>query len=74
MKPKGIVNGTPTASIPVPEEEEEVFPEDISPALPTVDVPLASLSEEEQLALALKASIDTVWEEQAAHLASFNFD
>lgn len=51
----------PATSIPIVEkEEEEVFPEDVGLALPTVDVPLASLSEEERLALALKASIDIV--------------
>lgn len=49
MKPKRIGIGTPTASVPVPEEEEEIFPDDISLALPVVDVPLANLCEEEQL-------------------------
>lgn len=63
MRPKGIVIGTPTVCTPTPEKEEKVLPEDISHALPAIDVPLASLSEKEQLALALalalKASIDT---------------
>lgn len=75
MRPKGFVIGTPAVSILAPEEEEEEeMPEDISHALPAADVPLASLSEEEQLALALRASIDTVREEQAAHVANFIFD
>lgn len=47
MRPKGIVIGTHTVSTPVPEEEEEVLPEEISHALPAADIPLASLSEEE---------------------------
>lgn len=72
MRPKGIVIGTPAASTLAPEEEE--MPEDISHALPATDVPLASLNEKEHLAFALRASIDTVWEEQAVRLASFIFD
>lgn len=74
MRQKGIVIGTPAVSTPVPEEKEEVLPEDISHALPAADVPLASLSEEEQLPLDLKASIDIVREEQAVRVASFIFD
>lgn len=75
MKLKGIVIGTPAASDLVPEEDEEVFPEDISSALPAADFPLASLSEEKQLALALKASIDTVRKnKQPVRLALFSTD
>lgn len=39
-----------------------------------VDVPLEGLREEEQLAIVLKASVDTVLEEQMAHVASFIYD
>lgn len=74
MIPKGIVIGTPATSTPTPEEEEEEMPEDIGYALPATDVPPANLSEEEQLALALRASINTVREEQATRVASFIFD
>lgn len=49
MRPKGTIIGAPTASAPMIEEvEDEIFPEDVNPTLPAPDIPLASLSEEEQ--------------------------
>lgn len=38
------------------------------------DIPVASLSEDEQLSLAVKASNDTKREKQAARVASFIYD
>lgn len=45
------------------EEVEEVILEGVGLTPRTTDIPLASLSEDKQLALTVKASIDTVWEE-----------
>lgn len=69
-----MIGGPITSAPMIEEEEEEIFLEDVDPTLPAAHVPLASLSEKEQLMLALKASIDTVREEQTARVASFSFD
>lgn len=73
-KPKGIVIGASAASAPfISNEEEEEEPilggDDIIP--PNTDVPMEGLNEEEQLAIALKAYVDTTLEEQVAPAESF---
>lgn len=42
--------------------------------LPPTNIPMEGLSEEEQMALALKASMDRIREEQATQIASFIYD
>lgn len=69
---KGIVIRTPVATMPsAKEEEDEPIPGIIDPTLLATDIPLASLSKDEQLALAVKASADMIPEERAARVASF---
>lgn len=46
-------------------EEEEPISRGVDIILPPLGVPVGELTEEEQLALALKASVDTASEERA---------
>lgn len=50
-------------------EEEEPVLQGVA-----VDVPMEGLDEEEQLAIALKASVDTALEEEAARVGSFIYN
>lgn len=72
-KPKGIVISSPTASTATaPEEEGSVLRDDDS-IPPSAEAPVGELTEEEQLALALKASMDTTLEEHAARCGKLCF-
>lgn len=61
------------SATPTPEEGGSVLRDD-DYILQSSDVPVRELTEEEQLAQALKASIDIALEEQAARVASFLFN
>lgn len=73
----GIIMGTPTVSVPILKEEEEPYYEGEGEGVGTditlspADIPLEGLSKDEHVALALKASMDAIREEQAARVASF---
>lgn len=59
-RPKGIVIGAPAVTMPLVEEEEDeplLGGLDLTPL--SIDIPLVELSEEEQLAFAVRASNDT---------------
>lgn len=65
---KGSVIGTLAASaFFIPEEEEDSILGGVDITPPSINVPVDGLDEEEQVALALKASMDTAREEQAGN-------
>lgn len=59
---------------PVEEEEDEPIFRDLDLTPPAISIHLARLSKEEQLALAVKASMETIREERAAWVTSFIHD
>lgn len=59
---------------PAEEEEDESILGDLDLTHPTASILLAGLSEEEQLALAVNASMHPIRGERAARVASFIYD
>lgn len=75
MRPRRIVIRTRATTTPMAEEEkDEVIPGGIDLAPQATNITLASLSEEEQSELIVKASTNTVREEQVGRVASFIYD
>lgn len=66
---KGIVIDTLAVSTPFILEEPILEGADV--IIPSIDVPVEGLNEEEHVALALRASMDTTRAEQAAGISSF---
>lgn len=60
--------------VPFEDEEDEPILGGLDLTPPATSIPLVGLREEEQLALTMKASMDTIREEQATKVASFIYD